>query len=68
VQSRISSLPTKRVSHVFERGFFRVEVYSVDDRVQFDSEKAIREAGKLRLEGKTYVMHDNDVSHFLFNV
>lgn len=52
----------------FERGFIRVEVYSVDDLVQHGSEKAIREAGKLRLEGKTYVMHDKDVCHFLFNV
>ncbi len=52
----------------FERGFIRVEVYSVDDLVQYCSEKAIREAGKLRLEGKTYVMQDKDVCHFLFNV
>ncbi|HEX3598827.1 MAG TPA: redox-regulated ATPase YchF [Lacipirellulaceae bacterium] len=52
----------------FERGFIRVEVYSVDDLVQHKSEKAIREAGKLRLEGKTYVMQDKDVCHFLFNV
>jgi ribosome-binding ATPase len=52
----------------FERGFIRAEVYSVDDLVQFGSEKAIREAGKLRLEGKSYVMQDSDVCHFLFNV
>jgi GTP-binding protein YchF len=52
----------------FERGFIRVEVYSVDDLTQHQSEKAIREAGKLRLEGKTYVMQDKDVCHFLFNV
>lgn len=52
----------------FERGFIRVEVYSVDELVQYGSEKAIREAGKLRLEGKTYVMQDKDVCHFLFNV
>ena len=52
----------------FERGFIRVEVYSVDDLEQFKSEKAIREAGKLRTEGKTYVMQDKDVCHFLFNV
>ena len=52
----------------FERGFIRVEVYSVDDLVQYTSEKAIREAGKLRVEGKTYVMRDSDVCHFLFNV
>jgi ribosome-binding ATPase YchF (GTP1/OBG family) len=52
----------------FERGFIRAEVYSVDDLVQFGSEKAIREAGKMRLEGKSYVMQDRDVCHFLFNV
>ena len=52
----------------FERGFIRVEVYSVDDLVQYGSEKAIREAGKMRLEGKSYVMQDSDVCHFLFNV
>lgn len=52
----------------FERGFIRAEVYAVDDLVKYGSEKAIREAGKLRLEGKSYVMQDSDVCHFLFNV
>jgi GTP-binding protein YchF len=52
----------------FERGFIRAEVYSVEDLVQHGSEKAIREAGKMRLEGKSYVMQDSDVCHFLFNV
>lgn len=52
----------------FERGFIRAEVYAVDDLVQFKTEKAIREAGKLRVEGKSYVMQDSDVCHFLFNV
>jgi len=52
----------------FERGFIRAEVYSVDDLVEYESEKAIREAGKMRLEGKSYVMQDSDVCHFLFNV
>jgi hypothetical protein len=52
----------------FERGFIRVEVHSVDELVQFGSEKAIREAGKLRVEGKGYVMQDGDVCHYLFNV
>jgi GTP-binding protein YchF len=52
----------------FERGFIRAEVYSIDDLVQYGSEKAIREAGKMRLEGKSYVMQDSDVCHFLFNV
>ena len=52
----------------FERGFIRVEVYSVDELVQYGSEQAIRDAGKMRLEGKSYVMRDSDVCHFLFNV
>lgn len=52
----------------FERGFIRVECYSVDDLVHFKSEKAIKEHGKMRVEGKEYVMHDADVCHFLFNV
>jgi GTP-binding protein YchF len=52
----------------FERGFIRAEVYTVDDLVKYGSEKAIREAGKMRLEGKEYVVQDSDVCYFLFNV
>ncbi|MEM1330992.1 MAG: redox-regulated ATPase YchF [Planctomycetota bacterium] len=52
----------------FERGFIRVEVYGVSDLDELKSEKAIREAGRMRVEGKDYVMHDADVCHFLFNV
>ncbi|MFG0260224.1 MAG: redox-regulated ATPase YchF [Phycisphaerales bacterium JB041] len=52
----------------FERGFIRVEVYSVDDLDRHGSERAIREAGRMRTEGKDYVMRDADVCHFLFNV
>ena len=52
----------------FERGFIRVEVYAVDDLQQYKTEQAIKAAGKLRVEGKEYVMHDGDVCHFLFNV
>lgn len=52
----------------FERGFIRAEIYSVDDLVEHKTEKAIKEAGKMRIEGKEYVMHDADVCHFLFNV
>lgn len=51
----------------FERAFIRVEAYSIEDLVEFTSEKAIREAGKLRIEGKEYVMQDGDVCHFLAN-
>ncbi|MEC9476706.1 MAG: redox-regulated ATPase YchF [Planctomycetota bacterium] len=52
----------------FQRGFIRVEVHSVDELDEYGSEKAIREAGKLRIEGKDYLMQDADVCHFLFNV
>ncbi|MEM6329317.1 MAG: redox-regulated ATPase YchF [Planctomycetota bacterium] len=52
----------------FERGFIRCETYSVDDLVELHSERAIREAGKMRVEGKDYTMQDGDVCHFLFNV
>lgn len=51
-----------------QRGFIRAECYSVDDLVQHKSEKAIREAGKMRSEGKGYRMQDGDVTHFLFNI
>ncbi len=52
----------------FERGFIRCEVYSLEDLETFKSEKEIRQAGKLRTEGKAYVMRDGDICHFLFNV
>ena len=52
----------------FERGFIRAECFSIEDLEHFKSEKAIREAGKLRSEGKEYVVRDGDVIHFLFNV
>jgi len=51
----------------FERGFIRAEVYSVDDLDALGSEKAIREAGKMRIEGKEYTMRPSDVCNFLFN-
>ncbi|MHC5026702.1 MAG: redox-regulated ATPase YchF [Planctomycetota bacterium] len=51
-----------------QRGFIRAECYSVDDLVHFKSEKAIKDAGKMRSEGKGYQMQDGDVVHFLFNV
>jgi GTP-binding protein YchF len=52
----------------FERGFIRAEVYSLADLETYHSEKEIRSAGKLRTEGKAYVMQDGDICHFLFNV
>ncbi len=51
----------------FERGFIRCEVYTLDDLEQYGSEKEIRSAGKLRVEGKNYVVQDGDICHFLFS-
>lgn len=51
-----------------QRGFIRAEIYKVGDLAALKSEKAIKEAGKMRAEGKSYVMQDGDVVHFLFNV
>lgn len=52
----------------FERGFIRAQIYSVEDLRKYDSEKAVREAGRLRVEGRDYLMRDGDVTEFLFNV
>ena len=52
----------------FEKGFIRAEVYSLEDLVQHESEAAIKDAGKLRVEGKEYVVQDGDIMHFRFNV
>jgi len=51
----------------FENGFIRVEVYTLPDLETHKTEKEIRSAGKLRIEGKAYVMQDGDICHFLFN-
>jgi GTP-binding protein YchF len=50
----------------FERGFIKAEVISYEDYVALGGEKGAKEAGKMRLEGKDYVMHDGDVVHFKF--
>lgn len=52
----------------FEKGFIRAEVIAYDDYVQFGSEAKVKEAGKLRVEGKEYIVKDGDVMHFRFNV
>ncbi|WP_153557833.1 redox-regulated ATPase YchF [Roseimaritima sediminicola] len=51
-----------------QRGFIRAEVYTVADLVEHQSEKEIRDAGKLRVEGKAYVIQDGDICHFRFSV
>ncbi len=52
----------------FEKGFIRAEVIAYDDYVQYGSESKVKEAGKMRVEGKEYVVKDGDVMHFRFNV
>jgi ribosome-binding ATPase len=52
----------------FERGFIRAEVIAYNDYVQYKGEKGAQEAGKMRLEGKEYIVQDGDVMHFRFNV
>jgi ribosome-binding ATPase len=52
----------------FEKGFIKAEVIGYDDYVHYGSESACRDHGKLRIEGKEYVVHDGDVMHFRFNV
>jgi GTP-binding protein YchF len=52
----------------FEKGFIKAEVIAYEDFVKYGSEAACREAGKLRIEGKEYVVKDGDVMHFRFNV
>lgn len=52
----------------FEKGFIRAEVIKFDDYIQFGSESAVKTAGKMGVEGKTYVVGDGDVMHFRFNV
>ena len=52
----------------FERGFIRAEVIGYDDFIKYQGESGAREAGKLRLEGKEYIVKEGDVMHFRFNV
>ena len=52
----------------FERGFIRAEVMSYDDLVEYGTELKVKEAGKLRIEGKDYIMQDGDICYFRFNV
>ncbi len=52
----------------FEKGFIRAETVSYDDFVKYKGEAGAREAGRLRTEGKTYIVREGDVLHFLFNV
>jgi ribosome-binding ATPase YchF (GTP1/OBG family) len=52
----------------FERGFIRAEISKYEDYIHYGSEAAVKEAGKLHIEGKDYVMQDGDIVVFRFNV
>jgi ribosome-binding ATPase len=52
----------------FEKGFIRAEVIKYDDFVKYGSESAVKEAGKMAVEGKEYIVQDGDIMHFRFNV
>ena len=52
----------------FEKGFIRAEVISYQDYSELGSEQKVKEAGKMRVEGKEYIVQDGDVMHFRFNV
>jgi GTP-binding protein YchF len=52
----------------FEKGFIRAEVIKYEDYIKYGSESAVREAGKLGIEGKEYIVEDGDIMHFRFNV
>ncbi|MCJ8304269.1 redox-regulated ATPase YchF [Shewanella sp.] len=52
----------------FERGFIRAQVMAYDDFITYKGEAGAKEAGKLKVEGKSYIVKDGDVMHFLFNV
>ena len=52
----------------FEKGFIRAEVIAYDDYVSYGSEAKVKEAGKMRVEGKEYIVKDGDLMNFRFNV
>ena len=69
--TRIGATAPKAAAEIhtdFERGFIRAEVISYDDFVAHQGEHGAKEAGRLRLEGKDYIVHEGDVMHFRFNV
>ena len=52
----------------FERGFIKAEIYNIEDLLKYQSEISLKDNGKIRLEGKNYIMKDGDVVVFKFNV
>jgi len=69
--TRVGATAPKAAAEIhtdFEKGFIRAEVIAYDDFVAFKGEQGAKEAGRLRLEGKEYIVHEGDVMHFRFNV
>lgn len=67
-QGTVAKKAAGKIHSDIERGFIRAEVIAYDDFIVFGSEVKCKEAGKLRLEGKDYVVHDGDIIHFRFAV
>jgi GTP-binding protein YchF len=67
-QGTVARKAAGKIHSDIERGFIRAEVVAYDDFIRYGSESKCREAGKLRLEGKDYVVVDGDIIHFRFNV
>jgi GTP-binding protein YchF len=69
IRSGVSAPQAAGVIHTdFEKGFIKAEVIGYEDYVQYDGESGAKGAGRLRLEGKEYIVQDGDVIHFRFNV
>jgi ribosome-binding ATPase len=69
IHSGLSAPQSAGVIHTdFEKGFIRAETIAYDDFIKYSGESGARDAGKLRLEGKEYIVKDGDIMHFRFNV
>ena len=68
VKGSLAPTPAGTIHSDMEKGFIRAETISYNDYIEFNGEAGSKEKGKLRLEGKEYVVQDGDVMHFLFNV
>jgi hypothetical protein len=69
--TRVGATAPKAAAEIhtdFEKGFIRAEVIAYDDFIAFKGEQGAREAGRLRLEGKEYIVKEGDILHFRFNV
>jgi hypothetical protein len=67
-QGTVAPVSGGKVHTDIERGFIRVEIMKYNDFVQYGSEKAVKDAGKIEARGRDYVIEDGDICHFLFNV